>query len=230
MQIRILSGGAAKGLVDTLLPALMARHGASVGGQFGAVGAMCDLLRAGAPADLLILTRKMIADLEASGEVVHGTVVDIGSVATAIAVRRGDPLPLVGNSDQFRAMLVEASEIYFPDPTLATAGIHVAKTLASLGLDCKLTSRLRTFPNGAAAMEALARSAGPQPIGLTQASEILSTPGVTLVASMPAPHAMETVYTAAVATRATAADLARAFAALLAAPDALTHRAAAGFA
>lgn len=191
---------------------------------------MRDLLQAGAPADLLILTRKLIADLEASGEVVGGTAVDIGSVATAIAVRQGDPLPPVGNSDQFRALLVAASEIHFPDPTLATAGIHVATTLASLGLDRQLAPRLRTFPNGAAAMAALARSTARRPIGLTQASEILSTPGVTLVAPMPAPHAMETVYTAAVATRATAADLARAFAAMLAAPDARTRRAAAGFA
>lgn len=228
-QLNILSGGAAKGLVDALAPTLAAKQGVTVGGTFGAVGAMRDLLRGGTPADLLILTKAMIAELEGTGEVVAGSAVDIGTVATAVATRRGDPLPLVGTPALLQAAILEAGELYFPDPEHATAGIHVAKVLAALGINEAMAARLRTFPNGATAMAALARATGAQPLGITQASEILATPGVTLVAALPSPHGLATVYTAAVARNAAHPDLARWFAAILAGPEAHANRTAAGF-
>ena len=52
---------------------------------------------------------------------------DIGTVLTAVAVRSGDPVPDVGNAAGLRAALLAADAIYFPDPKLATAGIHFAR-------------------------------------------------------------------------------------------------------
>lgn len=230
VHLRILSGGAAKGLVDALSPSFLARHGVAIDGTFGAVGAMRDRLRAGIPADVAILTKALIGELQAAGDVIAGTAADIGSVATAVATRRGDPLPLIGKPDLFKAALAEASEIFFPDPDLATAGIHVAGVLRALGLDRDAASRLRTFPNGATAMQALAAATTAQPIGMTQVSEILSTPGVTLVAPLPDPYGLATVYTAAVTSRAAHPDAARRLVAMLTAPDAAAARSAAGFA
>ena len=53
---------------------------------------------------------------------------------TAIAVRSGDASPPVGDADSLRAALLAADAIYFPDPKLATAGIHFAKVLDQLGI------------------------------------------------------------------------------------------------
>jgi hypothetical protein len=55
-DLNILSGGAAQGLVASLAPKLKALTGFGIEGEFGAVGAMADKLRAGTPADILILT------------------------------------------------------------------------------------------------------------------------------------------------------------------------------
>ena len=63
MQVEVLSGGAAQGLVAALEPQFMAETGCDIAGTFGAVGAMRDKLIAGARADLLILTSVLIADL-----------------------------------------------------------------------------------------------------------------------------------------------------------------------
>ena len=60
MRLRILSGGAAQGLVGALAPQFEAETGCEIGGTFGAVGAMRDKLLAGEPADLLILSRALI--------------------------------------------------------------------------------------------------------------------------------------------------------------------------
>ena len=55
------------------------------------------------------------------------------SCAPAIAVRAGDPAPPVGDAAELRAALLAADAIYFPDPKLATAGIHFAKVLDGWG-------------------------------------------------------------------------------------------------
>ena len=51
-------------------------------------------------------------------------------------------------------------------------------------------------------MRALAASTSRRPIGCTQATEILSTPGIVLVAPAAAGCALATVYTAAIGVRA----------------------------
>ncbi len=217
MNLTILSGGAAHGLVTALAPQFKAATGADIDGTFGAVGAMRDKLLAGAPADMLILTASLIAELTQAGHVVTGSAAELGAVATGVAVRTGDPAPAIGDADGLRAALRGADGIYFPDPKLATAGIHFAKVLDRLGIAGEVAARLRTFPNGATAMRALADLKGGRPIGCTQVTEILNTTGVTLVGNLPKDFALATVYTLGICSKARSPDLARAFGALLAA-------------
>jgi molybdate transport system substrate-binding protein len=146
---------------------------------------------------------------------VAGSAADLGAVATGVAVRSGDPAPAIGDADALRAALRAADDIYFPDPKLATAGIHFAKVLERLGIADEVAGRLRTFPNGAAAMRALAELKGGRPIGCTQATEILNTPGVTLVGNLPRDFALATVYRLGISTEARSPELARRLAALL---------------
>jgi molybdate transport system substrate-binding protein len=87
-----------------------------------------------------------------------------------------------------------------------------------------LAERLHPFPNGAAAMGALARGAVPGELGCTQITEIKSTPGVVLVGPLPAGFDLATIYTVAVCTRARDPDLARKFAALVSDPAARARR------
>jgi molybdate transport system substrate-binding protein len=215
LTLHLLSGGAAQGLVNALAPQFKAETGCVIDGRFGAVGDMTAKLRAGAPADLVVLTAALVSELARDGNVVAGSAADLGAVATGVAVRDGDSTPVVDDVDALRAALVAADAIYFPDPKLATAGIHFAKVLDRLGLARAVEARLRTFPNGASAMRALAAAPEAKPIGCTQVTEILNTPGVTLLAPLPRGLALETVYTVGVCTRAPSPDLAQRFAALL---------------
>jgi molybdate transport system substrate-binding protein len=215
MTLTLLSGGAANGLVAALSSQFKAETGADIDGSFGAVGAQRDKLVAGAPADVLILTSALIAELTKAGHVVAGSAVDLGAVATGVAVRAGDPVPAVGDAESLRAALRGADGIYFPDPKLATAGIHFAKVLERLGIAEEVAPRLRPFPNGQTAMATLAAQQGGRPIGCTQVTEILNTRGVTLVGNLPAEFALATVYTLGVCAKARSPELARRFAAIL---------------
>jgi molybdate transport system substrate-binding protein len=229
VKLAILSGGAAQGLVSALATRFEAETGCGIAGTFGAVGAMRDRLLAGAPADALILTRALVAELTHLGHVLPGSVVDLGVVRTGVAVRSRDPAPPIGDAAALRTALLAADAICFPDPKLATAGIHFAKVLDALGIAGGVATRLRPFPNGAAAMQALAHAPGARAIGCTQVTEILNTPGVTLVGPLPKEFELATVYTAAVCTRAALPDQAKRLAALLGGDAARAIRAQAGF-
>jgi molybdate transport system substrate-binding protein len=208
MKLKILSGGAVQGLVHALAPRFEAETGCGIDGTFGAVGAMREKLVGSAPADLVLLTAALVAELSVSGHVVPGSARDIGIVHTAVAVRESDPSPPVGDGPALRDAMLAADAIYAPDLRLSTAGIHFAKVLDTLGIRAKVEPRLRVFPNGATAMRELA-AAGGHPIGCTQVTEILNTPGVALVAPLPKGLELATVYTAGICTKAAEPELAR---------------------
>lgn len=229
MRVEMLSGGAAQGLVAALEAQFKAETGCDIAGTFGAVGAMRDKLIAGARADLMILTAALIAELTRSGHVVAGSAADIGVVRTGIATRTGDPVPAAGNAAELRSALLAADAIYFPDPKQATAGIHFSKVLDQLGIGRDVAMRLRPYPNGATAMRALAQSRAEHPIGCTQATEILATPGVALVGPLPKGYELATVYTAGVCAKAVLPAEARQLAALLSGEAARQARLKAGF-
>jgi molybdate transport system substrate-binding protein len=227
--LNILSGGAAQGLVASVAADFKALTGFDIGGEFGAVGAMADKLRKGTPTDIVILTAKMIADLAGEKLVVPASVVDIGLVETAMAVRAGDPLVAVKDAASLRDAFLAADAIFVPDTKASTAGIHVAKVLEQLGIFDAVAARLKIYPNGATAMRHLAESDAVKPIGCTQSTEIISTKGVTLSGSLPRGCDLSTMYTAGVTMRAVAAKQAQRLIDLLTNADTRKRRIEVGF-
>ena len=78
-------------------------------------------------------------------------------------------------------------------------------------------------------MSALAASTERQPIGCTQVTEILGTPGLTLAGVLPAEFELATVYTVGVAARAAHPEAARKLAAMLTSAEARPLREQVGF-
>jgi len=227
--LQILSGGAAQGLVAALAPSFKALTGLDIAGEFGAVGAMAELLRAGTAADIVVLTAARIAELAGENLVVRASIADIGLVETAIAVRSGDPEVAVNDAAALRAALLAADAIFVPDTKSSTAGIHVAKMLGQLGIADEVAGRLRIFPNGATAMRHLAQSDAARPLGCTQSTEIIGTDGVALSGALPKGCELSTMYTAAVAAQAANPRQARALIDLLIGADRRELRERAGF-
>ena len=227
--LRILSGGAAQGLVASLAPKFKERTGFDIEGEFGAVGAMADKLRKGTPADIVVLTAAIIAKLAEENRVVPTSIADIGQVETAIAVRAGDPPVAISDAATLRDALLAADGIFIPDTKTSTAGTHVAKILQQLGIAHDVTDRLKIFPNGATAMRGLAESDALRPIGCTQSTEIISTPGLVLSGPLPPGYALSTMYTAALTTPGANARQAQGLIDLLIGPDQREAREHAGF-
>lgn len=224
MRLDILSAGAAQGLVTRVA----GEAGIALEGTFGAVGGILEKFLAGGACDVVILTHAQVAGLTAARKVDPGYCADLGVVRTAIAVPVGSARPDVSTPETLREALLAADAIHFPDPSKATAGIHFARVLASLGIAETVAPRLRTHPNGMTAMRALGEAPG-NPVGCTQATEILATPAVALVAPLPRELGLATVYTAAIAAASPRANDARGFADRLTGAASATLRAASGF-
>jgi molybdate transport system substrate-binding protein len=227
--LHLLSGGAAQGLVNALKTSIETATHTHLSNTFGAVGLMKQKLIDGAPCDVVILTATLIDQLTASGHVVAGSARHLGPVKTGVAVKRGTPYPKVETAEQLKAAMLAATGIYFPDPQLATAGIHFMKVLNGLGIAETVASKLRPYPNGNTAMNAMAACDDPHVIGCTQVTEILITEGVDLVANLPLEFELATMYTAGVRSTSTCQVEAQAMIDILTSPEQAELRAKGGF-
>lgn len=227
MTLKILSGGAANGLVDRLRDNFRHVAGLEIAGDFGAVGGMRDRILDDEPVDVAILTKKVIDALVEGGKLEPSSVTDLGEVATGVAVKDGANAFSIDDVDALATLFQSADSVFCPDTVKATAGIHVANVIEGLGLSNQV--RLSEFPNGQTAMANMAKSVLPNPVGCTQVTEILNTPGVTLIGLLPEPYGLSTVYTAAISTSSTRLDEARMLIELLSDPSAGKLRRSVGF-
>jgi len=229
LRLNILSGGAAQSVVNALAGGFRAATGYELICTFSAVGAMKAKLLGGAPADLVILTHAQITELAAAGLLLPDSCADLGRVRTGVAVRTGDPLPDIASASALRTSLCAAEGVFIPDPHKATAGIHFARVLDTLGIRDELGLRLKTYPNGATAMRELAQAKGTMLVGCTQVTEINITPGVVLAGLLPREFELATVYSVGVCAGGMRLDAARRFIAVLTGDASRALRMKAGF-
>lgn len=229
MDLKILSGGAANGLVNAVRERFRAETGLGITGDFGAVGLMRDRILEGEAVDLALLSRVMIDQLADSGHVVPATVRDVGLVETGVSVRSGQPLPDVSTGDLLKQVFLAADAIFVPHMTKSTAGAHVAGVLKTLGIDAEVAGRIQEFPNGQTAMARMAASDHANPVGCTQITEILNTDGVDYAGALPDRYGLVTTYTAAIARDAAEPEAAQALIDILTAPELEETRGRCGF-
>jgi len=228
-SLRILSGGAAQGLVRGLQTEFEAARACAIDGHFGTAGAMRDRVLAGEPCDLVILTHALLRELADQGQILAHTARTLGTVKTGVAVCDHAPPVAIGSAQGLKSLLERAGRIYLPDPARSTAGSHFMRVLRELGLAERAARRLHVVADGASAMQMLASSADDSAAGCAQATEILGTPGVRLVAPLPPPYELATTYAAAICTRSEDPQAAQAFIELLAGDSARPLREIGGF-
>jgi molybdate transport system substrate-binding protein len=228
-NIRVLSAGAAKGLVADLRGAFRTETGDGIDGFFNAVGAIKEKFTAGEPCDVVILTGKLLQELDSQGLLLAGSTAPIGLVRTGVAVPAGHPVPDIATDAALRASMMAASRIYVPDPIRSTAGIHIVDVLKRLGIDGTVMPKLQAFPNGETAMRSLSEEAPTGALGCTQITEIKYTRGLTLVGELPGEYGLSTLYSVAVSATASDPEAASRLVAMLTSANSRERRTASGF-
>jgi molybdate transport system substrate-binding protein len=183
-ELRVLSGGAAKSLVEPLAASF---KGATVKMEYQPMGKLTQSLKAGDPADMVIVTSEVLPSLQLHGKA-------IARVGIGVAVNEKAPSPDISTVAAFRKTLLAARSIVYIDPKVGTSGKHVAQILQQLGIADEV-NRKTTFGQGGYITEPVGR--GEIELGIHQISEILPVKGVKLVGPLPAELQKYTVYVAA---------------------------------
>jgi len=188
-DLRVLSGGAAKSLVDPLAASF---PGAKVDMQYQPMGRLTESLAQGPKVDLVIVTEETLPRLEKEGRVRPGAR-PIARVGIGVAVHESAPSPDISTVEAFKSTLLAAKSVVYIDPKVGTSGKHVAEVLTRLGIAGEVNAKAK-FGQGGYIVEPVGR--GEIELGIHQISEILPVKGVKLVGELPRELQKYTVYVA----------------------------------
>jgi len=218
-DLRVLSGGAAKSLVDPLAASF---PGGKVEMQYQPMGKLVESLAQGAKVDLVIVTEETLPRLEKEGRVKRGAK-PIARVGIGVAVNEKAPSPDISTVEAFKKTLLAAKSVVYIDPKVGTSGKHVAEVLSRLGIAGEVNAKTK-LGQGGYIVEPVGR--GEIELGIHQISEILPVKGVKLVGELPRELQKYTVY---VAVPVTESRLALDFIDHLTGPEARKRLAQAGY-
>ena len=189
-DLQVLSGGAAKSLVDPLAASFA---GGKVHMQYQPMGRLTESLAQGAKVDLVIVTEETLPRLAKEGRVKPGAR-PIARVGIGVAVNERAPSPDISTVQAFKQALLAAKSVVYIDPKVGTSGKHVAAVLSRLGIADQVNAKAR-LGEGGYIVEPVGR--GEIELGIHQVSEILPVKGVKLVGELPRELQKYTVYVAA---------------------------------
>lgn len=189
-DLRVLSGGAAKSLVDPLAASF---KGGKVDVQYQPMGRLTESLAQGAKVDLVIVTEEVLPRLQKDGRV-KGSAKAVARVGVGVAVHENAPAPDISTPEKFKQALLAAKSVVYIDPKVGTSGKHVAEVLARLGIADPVNAKAK-LGQGGYIVEPVGR--GEIELGIHQISEILPVKGVKLVGELPRELQKYTVYVAA---------------------------------
>jgi molybdate transport system substrate-binding protein len=189
-ELRVLSGGAAKSLVEPLARSFPQ---AKVEVRFQPMGPLVESLAQGVKVDLVVVTAETLPRLEREHLVKPGAR-PIARVGIGVAVNEKAPLPDITTVDGFRRTLLAAKSVVYIDPKIGTSGKHVAEVLERLGIAAEVNAKAR-LGQGGYIVEPVGR--GEIELGIHQISEILPVKGVKLAGPLPPELQKYTTYVAA---------------------------------
>jgi molybdate transport system substrate-binding protein len=227
-EIKVISAGAVRGLVAEMIADYARETGDRFDFKIGTTGQLRTIIASGQPADLIIASATLMAELEASGKMISGTGVELGRVGIGIAVRDGAPVADVASVQGFKQALIEARSVAYSDPRQGGAsGVYFVGVLDRLGLADTIAQKALLTNGGRAAVEKVAR--GEADLAVTLISEIVAVKGVRLAAAVPEPLQIYSIYAAGIPASSSNPLAARAFIAALTAPSMAERWKAAGF-
>jgi molybdate transport system substrate-binding protein len=218
VEIKVLASVALTSALDELAPQFERATGNKLTLGYSLIADLKKRILAGEAADLIILSRPAMDDLQKADKIASGSIADIVGTPVAVAVKAGAPKPDISSVDALKRSLLAAKSIVYADPAKGGAsGVYFARVVDQLGLTEQLKSKTILVP-GAQAAEVLAK--GEAEIGIAQASEIVPDPGAQLVGPLPGEFNSVTKFTAGIGAGSKASDAAKSLVQFLKGPAA----------
>jgi len=181
----------------------------------------------GEAADVIILTRPMMDDLQKQDKLAANSLTNVAGTPVSLVARAGAPKPDISSVDAFKHTLLTARSIVYADPAKGGAsGVYFASVLNRLGIAEQLKDKTTLVP-GAQAADVVAK--GDAELGVAQASEIVPVLGTQLVGPLPGELASVTVFTAGISATSKSPEAAEALIKFLTGPEAVSRLKTKGF-
>jgi molybdate transport system substrate-binding protein len=227
-DIKVISAGAVRGLIAEMIADYSRQTGHKFDFKVGTTGQLRAIIASGEPADLIIASATLMAELETSGKMMPGSRADLGRVGIGVAIRDGATMPDLSTPAAFKQTLIDARSVAYTDPREGgTSGIYFIGVLDRFGIADVVTRKAVLTNGGRAAVEKVAQ--GEAEIAVTLISEIVPVKGARLAAPVPQALQLYTVYAAAIPASSTDPASARALTAALTGPAMAERWKAAGF-
>jgi molybdate transport system substrate-binding protein len=181
----------------------------------------------GETADVIILTRPMMDDLQKQNKLMANSLANVAGTPVSVVARAGAPKPDISSVEAFKHALLTARSIVYADPAKGGAsGVYSARVLDRLGIADQLKDKTILVP-GAQAAEVVAK--GDAELGVAQGSEIVPVAGAQLVGPLPGELASMTIFTAGIGAASKSPEPAEALIKVLTGPEAASRLKTKGF-
>lgn len=227
-EIKVISAGAVRSVIAGMIEDYRKRSGDTFDFTVGTTGELRDVIASGKPADLLITSAPLMADLEKTGKLTAGSRTDLGRVGIGVAVREGATAPDFSTPEAFRKMLLDVKSVAYTAPELGgTSAVHLFALLKKLGIYDEITKKGIHAKGGIDISQKVAR--GEAEIGITLISEIVPVKGARMAGPLPESLQLWTIYASAIPASSTQPAAARAFVEALTSPAMAARWTAGGF-
>ena len=227
-EIKVISAGAVRSVIAGMIEDYRGRSGDTFDFTVGTTGQLRDVIASGKPADLLITSAPLMAELEKTGKLLPNSRTDLGRVGIGVAIRDGAATPDFSTPEAFRKMLIDVKSVTYTAPELGgTSGVHVLALLKKFGIYDAVAKKAIHAKGGIDISQKVAR--GEAEIGITLISEIVPVKGARMAGALPESLQLWTVYTSAIPGSSTQPAAARAFVAALTSSSMAARWTAGGF-
>jgi molybdate transport system substrate-binding protein len=217
-EIKVLTAGAYRQVVDALVPDFEKQTGNKVTVDNGTTGELTKRIDGGEAFDVLVITPAVVDQMIASGKLSPGSRVMLARVGVGVVVKEGAAKPDISTVEAFKKALLDAKSVAYIDPASGgSSGIYVDKLLVTLGIADQIKPKAKLKQGGHVA-DLIA--SGEAELGIHQISEIVPVKGVTLVGPLPKEIQSTTTYAAGLSASAKDKDAATELIKYLSGPDA----------
>ena len=127
-EVTVISAGAVLHDVGHMIDDYSKSSGVKFKFTVGPTGFLRQTIASGAPADLIIASAPLMAELEATGKMAPGSRTDLGRIGLGVVIRDGAPVPDVSTPEAFKQLLINAKSIAYTDPKLGGPVRHLIKS------------------------------------------------------------------------------------------------------
>jgi molybdate transport system substrate-binding protein len=226
-EVKVISAGAVRGVIGGMIDDYARQTGVKFTFTVGPTGMLRKVIASGEPADLIIASAGLMAELEQTGKMTPASRTDLGRIGLGLVVRVGAPAPDISTPEAFKQALINAQSIAYTDPAAGGVSyLHLMALAERFGIKDVVTAKGVHATGGNDAVAKVAQ--GKAEIAVTLISEI-HDPGARLAAPLPPALQNYTLYAAAIPAASTDPAAARAFVAALTSPALAERWKSAGF-